>query len=72
MGVGDLIINTLPVWWRFLLDIAGADEVDIFIDYRAASTDQFDDISKMMAVVEVEINFVEKGDCSAYKQCRIA
>ena len=57
---------------RLLLDIAGADEVDILINYRAASADQFDGISKIMAVVEVEINFVEKGDCFTYKQSRIA
>ena len=72
MGAGDLIINTLPVWRYFLFNITGADKVDIFINYRAASADQFDNISKMMAVVEVEINFVEKGDCSIYKHSRIA
>ena len=69
---GDLIVNKLPVWQCFLVDIAGADEVDIFINYRAASADQFDGIFKIMAVVEVEINFVEKGDCSIYKTSRIA
>jgi len=35
----DLIVNTLPVRRRFLLNIAGANRVDIFIDYRAASAD---------------------------------
>ena len=44
--------------------------VDILIDYRAASTDQFDGISEMIAVVGVEINFVEEGDCSTYKTSR--
>ena len=53
MGVGDSIINPLPIRRRFLLDIAGADEVDIFIDYRAGSADQFDGISEMRAVVGV-------------------
>ena len=72
VGASDSIVDTSPVWRRFLLDIAGADEVDIFIDYRAASADQFDGISMIMAVVEVEINFVEKGNCSTYKLSRIA
>ena len=40
-----------PVWRRFLLDIAGANRVDIFINYRAASADQFNGISKIIAVV---------------------
>ena len=53
VGAGDLIINTLPVWRRFLLNIAGANRVDILIDYRAASADQFDGISKIVAVIEV-------------------
>ena len=53
MGVGNLIIDILPVRWRFLLDIVGANRVDIFIDYRAASTDQFNGISKMIAAVGV-------------------
>jgi len=53
VGVGNLIVDTLPVWRRFLLNIAGADGVDIFIDYRAASADQFDGISEMIAVVGV-------------------
>ena len=48
-SVGDSI-DTLPVRRRFLLDIAGANGVEIFIDYRAASADQFDGISEMMAV----------------------
>ena len=61
-SVGDLI-DVLPVWRRFLLDIVGANEVDILIDYRAAFADQFDGISEIIAVVEVEINFVKKGDC---------
>ena len=65
--VGNLIINILPVQWRFLLNIVGANRVDIFINYRAASADQFNSISKIMAVVEVKINFVEKGDCFTYK-----
>ena len=72
MGAGNSIVNILPVQQYFLLNIAGADKVDIFINYRAASTDQFDNISKIMAVMEVEINFVEKGDCFTYKQCWIA
>jgi len=50
-GVGNLIINILPIRRRFLLDIAGANGVDILIDYRAASADQFDGISKIIAVV---------------------
>ena len=37
------------------------------IDYRAPSADQFDGISEVIAVVEVEINFIEEGDCSIYK-----
>ena len=40
-----------PVWRRFLLDIAEANRVDIFINYRAASADQFNGISKIIAVV---------------------
>jgi len=43
----------LPVRRRFLLNIAGANGVDILIDYRAASADQFDGISKIIAVVGV-------------------
>ena len=65
--MGNLIINTLPIQQHFLPNIVGANRVDIFINYRAASADQFNGISKIMAVVEVEINFVEKGDCSIYK-----
>jgi hypothetical protein len=72
IGAGGLIINILLVQRRFLLNIAGANRVDILINYRAASVDQFDGISKIMAVVEVKINFVKKGDCFVYKQCRIA
>jgi hypothetical protein len=49
--VGNLIINTLPVWRRFLLNIAGANRVDILIDYRATSTDQFNGISKIIAII---------------------
>ena len=64
MGVGDSIISPLPIRRRFLLDIAGADRVDIFIDCRASSIDQFDGIFEMRAVVGVWINFVEKDDCS--------
>ena len=72
VGVGNSIIDTSPVWRRFLLDIAGANGVDILIDYRAASADQFDGISEVIAVVEVEINFVEEGDCFTYKTSRSA
>ena len=71
-GVGNLIINILPIWRRFLLDIVGADGVDIFINYRTASADQFNSISKMMAVVEIKINFVKKSNCSIYKTSRTA
>ena len=53
MGLGDSIINPLPIRQRFLLDIAGADRVDISIDYGAGSTDQFDGIFEMRAVVGV-------------------
>jgi hypothetical protein len=38
-GVGNLIINILPVQRHFLLNIIRADGVDIFINYRAASAD---------------------------------
>ena len=72
MGAGDLIINTSPVQQHFLLDITGANKVDIFINYKAASTDQFNGISKIIAVVKVEINFIKKGDCSTYKHSQIA
>ena len=53
VGVGNSIINILPVWRRFLLNITGANRVDIFINYRAASADQFDGISKIIAVMGV-------------------
>ena len=56
-----------PVRRRFLLDIVEAYGVDILINYRAASADQFSGISEIIAVVGVQINFVEKGDCSIYK-----
>ena len=72
VGVGNLIVNILPIQRRFLLNIAGANKVDIFIDYRAASTDQFNSISEMIATIGVQINFVEKGNCSIYKQSQIA
>jgi len=52
-SIGDSIVDTSLVRRRFLLNIAGANRVDIFIDYRAASTDQFDGISEMIAVVGV-------------------
>ena len=39
VGVRNLIINILPVWRRFLLNITGANRVDIFINYKATSTD---------------------------------
>jgi len=50
-GVGNLIVNILPIQRRFLLNIAGANGVDILINYRAASADQFNGISKIIAVV---------------------
>jgi hypothetical protein len=53
LGVGNSIINTSPVRWRFLLNIAGANRVEIFINYRAASADQFDSISKIIAAIGV-------------------
>ena len=53
LGVGNLIVDISPVRRRFLLDIAGANRVEIFIDYRAASADQFNSISTMIAVVGV-------------------
>jgi hypothetical protein len=34
--------------------------VDILIDYRAVSADQFNGISKIIAIVGVQINFVKK------------
>ena len=72
VGAGDLIINILPVRRRFLVNIVGANKVDIFINYRAASADQFNSISKIMAVVEVEINFIKKSNCFTYKISQIA
>ena len=39
MGVGNLIINISPIWRRFLLNIVGANRVNILINYRAASVD---------------------------------
>ena len=50
-GVGNLIVNILPIWRRFLLNIMGADGVDILIDYRAASVNQFNGIFKIIAVM---------------------
>ena len=38
---------------RSVLNIAGADGVDVFIDYRAASADQFNGISKIIAIMRV-------------------
>jgi len=52
-SVDDLIVNILPIRRRFLLNIAGVDGVNILIDYRAASADQFDGISKIIAIVGV-------------------
>jgi len=52
-GAGDSIVNILPVRRRLLLNIPGANRVDILINYRAASTDQFNGISKIIAVVGV-------------------
>ena len=57
-GLGNLIINILPIRRRFLLNIAGANRVDILINYRAASTDQFNGISKIIAIIGGKINFV--------------
>jgi len=62
VGAGDLIINILPIWRRFLLNIAGGNRIDILIDYRAASTNQFNGISKIIAIIGVEINFVKEGN----------
>ena len=39
VGASDLIINILLVWRHFLLNITGANKIDIFINYRAASAD---------------------------------
>ena len=38
-GVGNLIVNILPIRRRFLLNITEADRADILINYRAASAD---------------------------------
>jgi len=51
VGAGNSIINTLPIWRRFLLNIAGANRVNILINYRAASTDQVNGISEIIAVI---------------------
>ena len=53
VGVGNLIINILPVRRRFLLNIAGANRIDILIDYRATSVDQFNGIFRIIAVIGV-------------------
>jgi hypothetical protein len=53
VGAGDLIINILPIRRRFLLNIIGANRVDILINYRAASADQFNGISKIIAIIGV-------------------
>jgi len=53
IGVGNLIINTSLVWRRFLLNIMGANKVDILIDYKATSSDQFDNISKIIVIIGV-------------------
>ena len=53
VGVGNLIINILPIQRRFLLNIAGANRVEIFINYRAASADQFNGISEIIAAIGV-------------------
>ena len=50
-GVGNSIINILPIRRRFLLNIAGANRVDILIDYRTTSIDQFNGISKIIAII---------------------
>jgi len=46
-------MNTLLIWRRFLLNIIGANKVDILINYRVASTNQFNNISKIIAVMGV-------------------
>ena len=46
-------MDTSPVQQRFLLNIMEAYGVDILIDYRAASTDQFNGISEIIAVMGV-------------------
>ena len=72
VGAGDLIINTSPIRRHFLLNITGANRVDILINYRATSTDQFNGISEMVAIIEVWINFIKEGNCSIYKTSWIA
>jgi len=72
VGVGNLIINILPIWRRFLLNIAEANRVEILIDYRAASIDQFNSIFKIIAAIGVQINFIKEGNCSIYKISRVA
>jgi hypothetical protein len=52
LSVGDSIDAT-PVRRRFLPDIVEAYGVDILIDYRAASADQFGGISEVIAVMGV-------------------
>ena len=51
--MGNLIINISPVWRRFLLNITEADGVDIFINYKTASAGQFNNISKIIAIIGV-------------------
>jgi len=46
-------MDILPIWRRFLFDIVGANKVDIFIDYRAASVDQFNSIFEIIAIIGV-------------------
>ena len=53
VGVGNLIVDTLPVRRRFLLNIAGANRIDILIDYRATSIDQFNSIFRIIAIIGV-------------------
>jgi len=53
MEVGNSIINILPVWRRFLLNIVGANKVNIFINYRATFADRFNSIFKIIAIIEV-------------------
>ena len=53
LGVGNLIVDISPIRRRFLLDIAGANRVEIFINYRAASIDQFNSISEIIATIGV-------------------
>jgi len=50
---GNLIINILLVQWRFLLNIVGANRVDIFINYKAAFKDQFNSIFEIIAIIKV-------------------